>query len=99
MPVYKVSQKAADDLYQIGLYTEEEWGVAQRDKYLDDIASKFNALAKNPELQTVKKRDDILKGCFSLLVNEHVIIFRKFSYGVRIVRVLHQSMDFHRHLY
>ena len=37
MPKFKVSQKAEDDLMEIGIYTENKWGVDQRDLYLDDI--------------------------------------------------------------
>ncbi|TAP37347.1 type II toxin-antitoxin system RelE/ParE family toxin [Alteromonas sp. KUL49] len=43
-------------------------------------------------------RDDIKKGCFSSIVSKHTIIFRKFEYGIRVIRVLHQSMDFARHI-
>lgn len=98
MSAYKVSQQAFDDLLKIGTYTETEWGVNQRDSYLDDIESQFELLAKNPLNALVKDRGDIRKGCFSLSVNEHIIIFRKTSYGARIVRVLHKAMDLGKHV-
>ncbi|WP_395338418.1 type II toxin-antitoxin system RelE/ParE family toxin [Ningiella sp. W23] len=47
MTAYKVSEQAFDDLLNIGSYTETEWGVNQRDIYLDDIESQFERLAKN----------------------------------------------------
>jgi toxin ParE1/3/4 len=98
MPIFKVSQKAEDDLFSIGKYTEEQWGIDQRNKYLDEINQRFHQLADNPEYPTSKARNEIKQGIFSLLINEHVIIYRKASYGVRIIRVLNQSMDLKIHL-
>ena len=50
MPVYRVSKQAKNDLRQIGLYTEKEWGRAQRRKYLSELDRKFSLLAANPFL-------------------------------------------------
>jgi len=96
--IFKVSQLAGNDLFDIGKYTEDTWGIEQRNKYLDDIDSRFHELAKTPDYLTSKNREEIGKGCFSVFVNQHVIIYRKFSYGVRIVRVLKQSMDIKQYL-
>ena len=76
MPKFKVSQKAEDDLMEIGIYTANKWGVNQRDLYLDDIEKRFNLLAKDPDYPTSKNIDHIVIDCFSLLVNEHVIIYK-----------------------
>jgi toxin ParE1/3/4 len=98
MPIFKVSKKAEDDLFEIGECTQNVWGIDQRNKYLDDIDKRFHQLASNPEYPASKDRSSLKKGCFSLLINEHIIIYRKFSYGVRIVRVLGQPMDIKQHL-
>ena len=98
MPTFKVSKKAENDLFEIGEYTQNEWGIDQRNKYLDDIDRRFHQLADNPDYPTSKNISHITKGCFSLLINEHIIVYRKFSYGVKIVRVLGQSMALERHL-
>ena len=98
MPTFKISQKAEDDLFNIGEYTESKWGLEQRNKYLDDIDKSFFQLAENPDYPTSKNLNAIKQGCFGLLVNEHIIIYRKFDRGVRIVRVLAQVLDIERHL-
>ena len=98
MPQFKVSKKAEEDLLRIGKYTQENWGVSQRNKYLDEIEQQFYLLAENPNHPTVQNRSNIKNGIFSLLVNKHIIIFRKHSYGVRIVRVLSQSMLLGKHI-
>lgn len=98
MPEYRVSKAASNDLFQIGVHTEAEWGKDKRNKYLDDLESRFIQLANDSASALATPRDDIKKGCFSSIVNRHMIIFRKFEYGIRVVRVLHQSMDFARHI-
>lgn len=77
MPAYKVSEAAFNDLIDIGAYTEQEWGISQRDNYLNDIEARFETLASNTEHPTVKDRSELRKGCLSSSINEHIIIFRK----------------------
>jgi len=98
VPAYKVSKLAFDDLVDIGVYTQNEWGTAQRNNYLDDIERQFELLAHDPEQLTIRDRSEVRKGCLSLKINEHIIIFRKTKYGVRILRVLHNAMDLGQHL-
>jgi toxin ParE1/3/4 len=95
---YKISKAAVNDLYEIGLYTEIEWGVEQRNFYLDELESHFDYLANHSHDLAEKARDDIKRGCYFSFVYKHVVVFRRFSYGIRIVRVLHQRMDYARHL-
>jgi len=98
VPQLRVSKKADSDLLEIRNYTQEKWGIAQRDKYLDGINTRFKQLAENPDFPTAIDIGHIQSGYFSLQINEHFIIYRKYSYGVRIVRVLGQVMDIKRHL-
>ena len=98
MPNFKLSDKADNDLYGIGVYTEDTHGLEQRNKYLNEISQRFHLLAENPDYPTSKDISHIKNGCFSLSINEHFIIYRKYSYGVRIVRILGQVMDLERHL-
>ncbi|HBN99482.1 MAG TPA: type II toxin-antitoxin system RelE/ParE family toxin [Alteromonas macleodii] len=95
---FRVSKAAANDLYEIGVYTEEYWGKEQRNNYLDDLESRFIELANDANSALAIPRNDIKWGCFSSNVNKHMIVFRKFKYGIRIIRVLHQSMDIVRQL-
>lgn len=98
MSEFRVSKAAANDLFKSGLHTESEWGKEKRNEYLDALESRFIELANDSTSALATPRDDIKKGCFSAIVNNHMIIFRKFEYGIRVVRVLHQSMDFARHI-
>ena len=96
MAFFRVSQKAADDLYDIGAHTQENWGIVQRDKYFDELNNKFQSLANAPDLG--QSYDHIRKGYRACYVGKHVIFYRTYGYGIRIVRILHQKMDFNRHL-
>ena len=42
--------------------------------------------------------DDIRSGYFKYSAGSHVLFFRRRERGIVIVRILHQSMDFERHL-
>lgn len=96
MPQFKVSAKANNDLFDIGIYTQNKYGIKQRNKYLDSIEEKFQTLANKPELGTQQFR--IRGGYYSSLVQKHIIFYKKYDYGIRITRVLHQSMKLEKHL-
>jgi toxin ParE1/3/4 len=98
VPAYKVSRVAFDDLVNIGRYTENECGVSKRNTYLDDIERQFHMLARDPDYPAIRDRNELREGCFSFSVNKHIIIFRKTNYGIRIIRVLHKTMDLGKHL-
>ncbi|MFP6748678.1 MAG: type II toxin-antitoxin system RelE/ParE family toxin [Alphaproteobacteria bacterium] len=61
---YRVTPRALNDLKNIGRYSFQTWGKAQRDKYLRAIDRRFAWLAENPHLGT--HRPDIADGyhCF-----------------------------------
>ena len=98
MPIFKVSEKAEDDLLEIGYYTDEHWGKAKRNEYLDQINQRFQEITVNPDWPTAKDINLISKACFIVLINEHIIVYKKYNYGVRILRVLGQTMDIDKHL-
>lgn len=96
MPTFKVSKKAGLDLLEIGEYTQNKFGINQRNSYLDSINAKFHTLTKNLKLGAVC--DDIRKGYLLSHVGSHSIFYKEYSYGIRIIRVLHQKMDWLKHL-
>ncbi|MBF0266596.1 MAG: type II toxin-antitoxin system RelE/ParE family toxin [Gammaproteobacteria bacterium] len=95
MATYKVSVRANQDLLDIGLFTEQNWGRAQRNKYLDEIDLQFQKLADNPHLGI--SYNEIRASYRGQLVGKHIIFYIPYNYGVRIVRVLHQNMDYKKH--
>ncbi len=94
MPSYKklrLADPARKDLVEIGKYTWQTWGAAQKRKYLGQIKNAFKIIKDRPEIGP--PRDDIDIGLRSHPVNRHIIYYRIGEKELIIVRVLHQSMD------
>ncbi|HID80883.1 MAG TPA: type II toxin-antitoxin system RelE/ParE family toxin [Chromatiales bacterium] len=93
---YLLTPEADNDLVSIWLYTFENWGREQANTYLRELEKRFLLLAKNPD--SGKPRDNIRSGYFSYHQARHVIFFRVNKGRIEIVRILHDRMDFNRHL-
>ena len=96
MRVYKLSKQAEQDLTAIWDYTVEQWGESQADAYLQAIQSAIRLLVGNPEIGP--SREVLRTGYRSYCHGKHVIFYRPYSYGVRVIRILHQSMEIERHI-
>ena len=96
MPSYQVSKQAKNDLRQIGLYTEKEWGRAQRHKYLAGVDKKFSLLAESPLITA--ERQEFTPPVRIHHHGSHLIIYLVRDTGILIIRVLHQNADIDRHL-
>ena len=92
----KITDSARLDLVEIGQYTEDRWGEKQRDKYLEDIDSCLYSLAEEPELG--RDRSELRAGCYSYSVGKHVVFYTYDIEALYVLAVLHERMDFERHL-
>lgn len=92
MPSFRLSNKAVQDLLDIGRYTQKKWGVKQRNTYLKQLDNSFTQLSENPNLGI--RCDYIAKGYRKFPQQSHVIYYRSSSDNiVEIIRILHKSMD------
>ena len=91
-----VSALAEQDLESIYDYGIDSFGLAQAQKYQAKLLADFNKIAIMPAIW----RDASILGAGLFRVNSgrHAIFFRKVDEGIRIVRVLNQSMDMKQHL-
>lgn len=96
MAEYRLSPRAQCDLDGVFDYTVAEWGLAQALRYTDLIEAACADLAEAP--QRAPGCDGIRRGYRRQSVERHVIYFRVTSYGIAVVRILHQRMDAGRHL-
>lgn len=87
---------AEDDLIGIWLYTFEEWGDVQADKYLDELNSGIRLLANNPEMGA--SRDQVRDGYRVFFVGSHAVYYTVTPTAIHVIRVLHGRMDPERHL-
>jgi len=93
---YTLRQLAENDLEQIWLYTLQEWGIGQADKYIRTMISRFEWLSENSQMG--KRRKDIKPGYYSFPEGSHVIFYTLTGYGIDIIGIPHQRMDVIGHL-
>lgn len=88
--------QAEQDLIEIWLYTADQWGDIQADKYLDHLNGVLQKLVTNPHLG--KDCGHIRTGYRKLTVSPHAIYYYLSENTIEIVRVLHQRMDENQNL-
>jgi len=90
-PNYSIRALARDDLEEIWLFTYEEWGLEQADKYLDSLFSRFEWLSCNP--YAGKDREDIKSGYYCFPEGMDLVFYTMTETGIDIIGVPHQNMD------
>lgn len=93
-----LSEKAKEDLLGICLYTLENWGEDQLPTYRNMMETAMQRIANNPFTPGSKALDEIIQGCRSFRCGNHSLTYRVQSSQVAIARILHESMDFARHI-
>ena len=96
MAVYSLSSKAAADLDGIYEHTILNFGLQQARAYLSGLHERFETLAENP--MHGRSASELSPGLRRLEYQSHVVFYAPEGKGIRIVRVLHQSMDVNRHV-
>lgn len=91
-----ISERAEADLREIWLYSFDNWGEAQADRYLDELDAGLRKCGVEPE--GGKQREAVRSGYWSSLVRKHVVFYTFTDAEVLIQRVLHGSMDPSRHV-
>lgn len=91
-----ISNRAEADLLGIWLWTHEQFGEQQADRYLDLLGAGLKACGANPK--TGQNREAIRAGYWSHRIGKHVVFYKILDDAVLIQRVLHASMDFDSHL-
>ena len=86
-----VTPKAESDLIGIWVYTCEELGVDQADKYLDQLEAGMQQLINHPSLGA--NYAHVLSGYRRLQVEHHAVFYQVLESEMLIVRVLHEDMD------
>lgn len=95
---YKLSRRAEKDLSGIWRYTVETWSREQADKYVTGLLGAMADIAKAPASMG-RSYEHVRTGYCKYLWGKHVIFYKIHNDGsVFISRVLHEKMDFDRHL-
>ena len=96
MKSYVLSPRAQADIDEIWDYSADRWGIDQADRYIGKLREAIETIANDP--RRGRPCDHLRAGYRRCSVAAHVLFFRVVAGGVEVVRVLHQSMDFERHL-
>jgi toxin ParE1/3/4 len=96
MSGYVLSPRAQADLEEIWDYTADHWDMDQANRYLLEIRGAIETVVREP--LRGRRCDHIRAGYFRYAAGSHVLFYRIVADGIDIVRVLHQRMDFARHL-
>jgi len=88
-----LAQADVDDIWE---YTAEKWSVEQARRYVSNVQFAVESLADNP--RRGRPCPDVKAGYYRHAVASHVIFYRVTSTGIEVVRILHQRMDFRRHV-
>jgi len=92
-----LSPKAKADLSDVWDYTYSEWGVEQTEKYIRELWAAMQEQTR--DLTKSVDISDVRKGYRKVRSGSHVIFCKVTKDGVvDVVRILHQIMDFDRHL-
>jgi toxin ParE1/3/4 len=93
---YTLSPRAQSDLEEIWDYTAARWSADQAEAYLRQIKAAIETVAADP--RRGRACDEVRAGYRKHSAGSHVLFYRTTTDGVDIVRILHQRMDFERHL-
>jgi toxin ParE1/3/4 len=96
MKRYRLSRLAEADLESIWEYSVAHWGVDQAEAYARDLQRANEAAAANPRLG--RACDGVRSGYFKRTVGLHIVFYRFAGELMEVTRILHQWMDFDRHL-
>ena len=96
MKRYRLSRLAEADLESIWDYSATHWGVDQAEVYVRDLQRAIEAVTVNPRLG--RPCDEIRPGYFKRVIGSHVLFYRAGDEFIEVIRILHQRMDFDRHL-
>lgn len=95
-PAPKIESPARSDLRRIGQETAEQWGEAQKARYLSKIETLIKTIALQPRMG--QARDDLRGGVRTVVAGKHHILYSLRDGRVHILRVVHQSRDLQREI-
>jgi toxin ParE1/3/4 len=101
----RLGAAAEVDFANILKWTTENFGARQSRVYRDTLVQAMGELAEGPDVAGSKARDEIMPGLRTLHVarhgrrGSHFLLYRVAPRStIEIVRILHDRMDFQRHV-
>lgn len=93
-----LSERAKKDLRHIWHYTKITWSLEQARCYYNELLDTCESISGNNYPGSLNY-DTIRPGLRGIKHSHHIIFYRVLSNNtIRILRVLHEKMDFQRHI-
>lgn len=96
MKQLSLSRLARRQLDDIADYTVDVWGFEQMARYMGKLDDTIDLLRRGPHIG--RSRPDLKRGLRSFPAGEHVILYRIQGDTLRIMAIMHGSMDLKRHV-
>ena len=96
MRMIVLTPKAKSDLDGIWDYSVRNWGVMRAEKYIRDIWAVLENQAEQASCEDTEAH--VRAGYSKKRIESHVLFFKSDDVKIDVIRILHQSMDFERHL-
>lgn len=91
-----LTEIARADLAKIRRYSARTWGQDQTSEYMGALQDTMKGLVRGTVF--TRTRDDLKPAIRMATSGRHSIFFETDESRILVVRVLHQSMDYRRHL-
>ncbi len=93
---YRLSERAAQDIADIYVYSHTRWGEERADAYVESLYRGLKQLAARPDRNTSRnKRSAPFR---MTAVQQHFILFEMLNDEVIILAILHQSRNVEKHV-
>jgi toxin ParE1/3/4 len=93
---FVLKPRAQADLDEIWDYTVDRWGIDQAESYTRQLSKHIQAVAENPSLG--HECEEVRAGYRQYPSGSHVLFYRLIDRGIEVVRILHERMDYERHI-
>lgn len=91
-----LTPRAQADLDEIWDYTTARWGLEQAETYTRQLWRDIASVAERPSLG--RECPEVRKGYCKYPSGSHVLFYRVIADGIDVVRILHERMDYGRHI-
>ena len=92
----RFSPKAKADFDGIWSYSLNRWGTERAEAYVRSIHSVLTLIEQFPAI--ARNASDVRPGLLKYIVGSHVVYLRMNERSIDVARILHQHMDYPRHL-
>ena len=91
---YQFTTAAKEDLSQLFLYVNQEFGVQKANEAISNIQKSIEELEAFPDLGMVPRYRSLrLQGYRFLVVEKHYLFYKIFNNVLTIIRIIHQKQS------